>query len=522
MSTLLYRDGLPAIYGEHADWFDTHVPFFDCPDEAMRAIYYFRWDVYRQHLRQATTGWVITAFLPENSFAGFSHTVVSAAGHHFYEGRWLRQMAYLDDYTRFWLMTPGVLPQTSSTWLADAIYARALVTGDLSLPLTLLNALVKYDRQWEMGHQDKSGLFWQLDTCDGMAYQISGSGYRPTMNSYQYGNARAISLLAEQAGRSKLARRYQEKAAHLKHLVQTCLWDQDAHFFKTVPTAKALRHQRLHYMGRSLPPIQRVGTLADVRELQGYLPWYFSLPDAGFERAWQYLGDPASFAAPYGPSSAERRHPHWQAAPTEQQPECLWRGSSWPFATSQTLVALANVLRGYTQSYVNKQDYYELLQTYTRSQWLSLKDGVRIPWIDESLHPDTGEWATRAILLKRGVQPCEQGRASNHSTYADHIISGLVGLQPRFDDVLVIDPLLPEQEWEYFCLEQVPYHGHDLTILYDRDGSQYQRGAGLRLFVDGDEVASRTTLGRLEATLSVQKRLAQRKRVISFDQRRAH
>lgn len=466
------------------------------------SIYYSRWDAYRQHIRQTPTGHVITEFLPDVPWAGIYNTVVCAAGHHLYEGRWLRQKVYLDDYIRFWFTTPGVSPRAYSAWLADAIYARALVTGDLSLPLALLNELVKNYRQWERSHQDPSGLFWQLDDRDGMEYQISGSGYRPTINSYQYGDARAIALLAEQAGRSKLANRYHEKAERLKQLVQAHLWDENACFFKTVPTAKALEYHKLHYLGRSLPPDQRAGIHADVRELQGYIPWYFHLPDPGFECAWQYLSDPAYFAAPYGPSSAERQHPFWQAAPTDQQHECLWRGSSWPFATSQTLVALANLLRGYTQIYLGKQEYYELLQTYTRSHWLSLKDGSRIPWIDESLHPDTGEWVTRAVLQRKGGAFKERGLAYNHSTYADHIISGLIGLQPRMDQTVLIDPLLPKHVWKYFCLEKLPYHGHDITVLYDLDGRHYGRGAGLRLLVNGREVAFRPTLGPLDVALT--------------------
>jgi hypothetical protein len=340
-----------------------------------------------------------------------------------------------------------------------------------------------------------------LDDRDGMEFQISGSGYRPTINSYQYGDAIAIATLAQHIGDEQLAHVFWEKATQLKQLVQTHLWDPEASFFKTVPMANALKRQQLHYLDKALPPRQRPGKHADVRELQGYIPWYFRLPDPGFESAWHELGDDEGFAAPYGPSTAERRHPFWQAGPKEQQHDCLWRGSSWPFATSQTLVALANLLRNYTQPYVSKHDYYALLQKYTRSQWLTLADGSKIPWIDESLHPVTGEWVTRAALLKRGDQLIERGRAYNHSTYADHIITGLIGLQPRIDDVLLIDPLLPVETWKYFSLENVPYHGHLLTILFDNDGSHYQLGTGLRLYVDDREIASRATLGSLETTL---------------------
>ena len=498
---IISAESLPETYQAHAEWFTSHIPLFECPDPAIQAIYYFRWDVYRQHIKHTPTGYVVTEFLPEVSWSGIHNTLVCATGHHIYEGRWLHEPRYLDDYIRFWFTTPDVSPRTYSTWIADAIYARTLATGDLTLPLALLDALVENYIHWEHERQDESGLFWQLDDRDGMEFQISGSGYRPTINSYQYGDAIAIATLAQHAGDEQLAHVFWEKATQLKQLVQTHLWDPEASFFKTVPMANALKRQQLHYLDKALPPRQRLGKHADVRELLGYIPWYFRLPDPGFESAWQELGDDEGFAAPYGPSTAERRHPFWQAGPKEQQHDCLWRGSSWPFATSQTLVALANLLRNYTQPYVSKHDYYALLQKYTRSQWLTLADGSKIPWIDESLHPDTGEWVTRAALLKRGDQLIERGRAYNHSTYADHIITGLIGLQPRIDDVLLIDPLLPVETWKYFSLENVPYHGHLLTILFDNDGSHYQQGTGLRLYVDDREIASRATLGSLETTL---------------------
>jgi hypothetical protein len=53
----------------------------------------------------------------------------------------------------------------------------------------------------------------------------------------------------------------------------------------------------------------------------------------------------------------------------------------------------------------------------------------------------------------------------------------------------------------WFALENAPYHGHLVTVLYDRDGSHYRRGAGLQLFIDGRKVASSPVLARLTAPI---------------------
>jgi hypothetical protein len=76
-----------------------------------------------------------------------------------------------------------------------------------------------------------------------------------------------------------------------------------------------------------------------------------------------------------------------------------------------------------------------------------------------------------------------------------------VGLRPRADNTVEVSPLLPDGKWDYFYLDGVPYHGHLLTILYDKTGKIYGRGAGLRLLCDGKEIGAMETLGRVTAPL---------------------
>jgi hypothetical protein len=40
-------------------------------------------------------------------------------------------------------------------------------------------------------------------------------------------------------------------------------------------------------------------------------------------------------------------------------------------------------------------------------------------------------------------------------------------------DTLVINPLI-DNSIEYFYLDDVLYHGHKLTVVYDRDGTRYK------------------------------------------------
>jgi predicted GH43/DUF377 family glycosyl hydrolase len=463
-----------AELGDDAAWITANAPLFECPDRKIEQIYYYRWHVFHEHLKQTPAGWIVTEFLPDVPWAGKYNSISCAAGHHLREARWLRDQTYAADYSRFWFRADGNggEPRRYSFWAADSVYSVALASGDRSLAIELLPNLIANYEAWEKDHRDSNGLFWQIDDRDGMEYSIGGSGCRPTINSYQYGDALAIAHIAEWAGKPDIASDFQARAATIKSLVQTRLWDPQAQFFKTLPRGNGK-------------------TLAAVREEVGFIPWYFDLPDSGggFESAWSQLTDPQGFAAPFGPLTAERRSPRFNFAANH---DCLWNGPSWPFATTQTLVALANLLNDYPQKVIRSSDYLSLLKAYASSQY---KDGA--PHVAEDLDGDTGRWI---VDLPRSVD-------YNHSGFCDLIITSLAGLRPSClvsasgGDVLVVNPLIPTGAMDWFCLDGVPYHGHSITIFYDKTGDRYHQGAGLSVLCDGKRVAHAESIERVKATL---------------------
>lgn len=453
-------------------WLQKEIPFFECPDPAVEEMYYFRWWSFRKHLVQTPKGWVITEFLTPVRHAGINNTISCATGFHLAEGRWLRGRKYLDDYTTFWLRGNDGRPQPHfhkfSSWFAAAVFDRLAVTGDKRYTAKLLGDLIADYQVWEKERQTTNGLFWQFDVRDGMEESISGSrtakNLRPTINSYMFANAQAIASLALLAGDEKTARTFNNKSAELKRLVQESLWNPRDEFFE----------------------VQREdGSFAGVREALGYVPWMFHLPDPGkFSVAWAQLNDRQGFAAPFGLTTAEQRHPQFRSHGIGT---CEWDGAVWPFATSQTLYALANVVRDYRQAGVGARDYFDGFLTYTRSQYA---DGR--PYIGEYLDETTGDW----INGKGG-----RSRYYNHSTYADLLITGVVGLRPRTDDIVEVHPLLPPGTWDWFCLDGVKYHGHMLTVVWDKDGTRYGHGAGLRVLADGKEIAGSPKLQPIQGKL---------------------
>ncbi|MCH7226743.1 MGH1-like glycoside hydrolase domain-containing protein [Haloferula sp. A504] len=470
-----------------------NIPLFECPDKHFERTFYFRWWTYRKHVKSTPDGYVITEFLPKVSWSRKHNTINCPAAHHFYEGRWLRNPEYLDDYAVFWLRKGGK-PRQYSFWIADAYHARHLATPNRELLVDLLPDLVENYEAWEAGWdwgahrigRHENGMFYTIDDRDGGEMSIGGHGYRPTLNSFMYGDARAIAAISRMAGEGEQAARFEEKAATIKRLVQEKLWDEDARFFKILPKEGA--------------------PLGGVRELYGYTPWYFNLPDPGYEAGWKQLMDPRGFHAPYGPTFAEQRHPEFVIS--YEGHECQWNGPSWPLATCSVLTAMANVLNNYEQDVIDRRDYFEALGIYTRSHLRTREDGKVVPWIDENLNPFTGDWISRTRLESwkngtwdKGKGGKERGKDYNHSTYNDLIITGLVGLRPRADDIVVVNPLLPEGTWDSFCLDRVPYHGHLLTIIWDKAGGKYGRGKGLVVLADGKEIARSERLTRTTGKL---------------------
>jgi hypothetical protein len=308
-------------------------------------------------------------------------------------------------------------------------------------------------------------------------------GYRPSFNSYMYADALAIAAIAELAGEAKTAAVYRDKATDLKKLVQQKLWDPKRQFFLQLYKQDELKDG--HHI-KALTLTYQTGQFAGNphgREEIGYVPWQFLVPDAGHEAAWKFLMDRDYFFADFGPSTVERHDPLFYLSKTC----CWWSGQSWPYATTQTLVALANLLNSYSQKVVSREDYVKLLQIYAKTH---RKNGK--PYLAEACHPDTGSW--------EGHDAYNHSEHYFHSGFTDLVITGLVGLRPRADDTVVVNPLAPAT-WDYFALDGVPYRGHALAIVWDRSGQRYGLGAGLHLLVDGKKLASAPSITKLTAKL---------------------
>ncbi len=487
------------------DWYASNIPFFDCPDRDIKTTYYYRWDLLTKHLTYGSpnSGYSFTEFIDRPFWSGAFGAISCPAGHQLYEARWLRSPRIANDYSRYWFRTPGAQPRNYSTWLADSIREVDKVHPNRSLLIDLLPDLVSNYEAWEQRQfVPEVGLFWQTGHDDGMEFNINSRqtqdilrgapSYRPSFNAYMWADATAIAKIATLAQQPELAAKYQAKADSLKAKMIQWMWDERRQFF--FPVLKNDEQRDGHTL-KALTRTYESGKYAGDshgRELIGYVPWQFNLfqsstptnnagdalaagdqtpiaTDRRFDVAWKKLIDRDGFYADFGPSTVERNDPMFLL----QNSCCWWSGQSWPYATTQTLKALANFIQGGGTT-LNSAHYLDLLSIYARSH---RKDGK--PYLAEALHPDTGSF--------EGHDGYNHSEHYFHSGYCDLVITGLVGLVTRDDDTLEIKPLAPGS-WDYFALDDVPYRGRLISVVWDKLGTRYGLGKGFHVLVDGKQL----------------------------------
>ncbi|KAI0868237.1 Six-hairpin glycosidase-like protein [Hypoxylon argillaceum] len=452
-----------------------NIPYLDIPDKLIQDVFYYRWTSLQRNLRYVTagTGYMCTEFVHPVGYAKAFGTIDAAAGHQIDEARWLRDTTYADDYIQLYTRGPAD-PLQYTQWILDATSRRAMVTGDSEFLANQLEDMLRVWHLWDPFFDSDAGLYYYEPVWDAQELSLPGFiadpqnkdwdlrldgpyTYRPSHNAYMVANARAIARAAGIAHDSFVEIQFLKIAENLEAAMYEHLWAPEQEFFMDV-----------------IRPNNPNMTRLTGREQVGLFPYRFGigLNESYAQPALDSMFDPMGFLSPYGPTTLEIRN-QWFAA-TKPDPNycCWWNGMSWPFSTSHTLKSLAAIYRsGVTNA--TPEQYYQYLQMYARTQQ---KDGM--PYVAESHAPFDDVWSR---------DERNHSEHYDHSTNNDDIITGLMGVIPQADDTLRISPIVP-RNWTYFALENLAYHGHLVSILYDKNGSRYNSGSGLSVYVDGEKV----------------------------------
>ncbi|KAF2722626.1 hypothetical protein K431DRAFT_283762 [Polychaeton citri CBS 116435] len=483
------------------DFLLNNIPFIDIPDPLIEAVYYYRFGVLQRHLYYTgqSSGYGITEFVKPVSYAGPLDTITAAAGHHIEEARWLRSRFFAEDALQIYTRGPGNGGILYTHWIHHAALGAANVTGNTAFLNSQLEGMVRMWHLWDGYYNDTIGLYFYDTDFDAQEYALPGfiswdaSGrdndtlvrdgpntYRPSHNSYMAANAKAIASIATAIGDSMTASDFTNFAQNITAAIIESLWDDTQQFFVD-----------------NIEPGHPAPGRVKGREEVGYFPFRFGI---GLESKYinpsiEALQDPHGFNTSFYPPTLETQNEFYTADKGYQDVNpgycCWWQGQNWPFSTAHFLKSLAAMYRSGDSSLTAEQ-FHDAVANYAATQQ---KDGV--PYVAESHYPDRDEWSQDDL-----------GHSDHymHSTNCDIIITELLGLVPRSDDILQVDPIVPS-DWTYFALENVPYHGFLITVVYDRNGDRYNVGSGLTIYANGKKIHNDTALSatvQLPSTRSVQ------------------
>jgi hypothetical protein len=483
-------------FGNDASWYLSRIPLFESSDTTLNEVYYYRWKIFRAHQRDlGAKGFISTEFLNDvgwqtNPWASLN----DATSFHIQEGRWCRDRRFKEDYATFMYSSDSNRRQFSES-MAAAVWQGYLVDGVAKDAAARLDAMQVVYNAWVDSYDAKQGLYWVEPLRDATEYTISsidasggldgftgGQSFRPSINSFQYGNALAISRIAALKGLASTVAEFKAKAENLKNVTQTSLWNQTfEHFIDRF------------YVNNTFV---KYNTPIRGRELVGYVPWTHDLPSdtLKFAQAWSHILKTTELAGQHGLRTNEPSYQYYmrQYRYEGTNPECQWNGPVWPFQTTQVLTGIANFLDHYpvgsASGVITKKDYVKLLSQYARLHYNPDRGGILD--LEEDYYPDSG---APIVGLKRSPHYF-------HSGFIDLILTGFVGIRASADDVLEVNPLA-DSSISYFRADKILYHGHEIAVQWDATGAHYSK-AGLIVEIDGKVVASSPTLARLRTPIT--------------------
>lgn len=411
-----------------------NLPAFSCSDKNIEEIYYFRAYTFSKHIRKDENGkHVITEWL---NVPWENLPISCAVGHHLSELKWFKNASQIGkDYIDYWCENQERL-LVYNNWFVYAVWEYCFATGNMDFAYAKADKLEEYFLQFESMHKSRLGIYKGVDNYDGMELSISGYGLRPTINSYVYANAFGLYKIYEYGKDFEKAEKYKAFAKDLKEKINQRLFIEDFYYNQPIGLFEE--------MPRLLPRFSNQNQDFNVKELIGYVPFYFGIAEKEHLIAWKYFSDKAVFSAPYGLTTADMSHPQFKY---EFPHMCLWNGPVWPYATSQTLTALAKTLREYKDLPIGKKEFCAALKTYAMSQYITL-DSITRPWIDEDLDGHTGEWLARNELIRGNREDKERGKDYNHSTFIDLVLGGLCGMKKDENGVSYASLADEELVWE--------------------------------------------------------------------------
>jgi Mannosylglycerate hydrolase MGH1-like glycoside hydrolase domain len=481
-------------------WFADNVPYFDAADPAFKKMWYYRWWIVRFHLVEMDTP-DLKGFAFYEGKLGFDNPIGFAVPAQLKELSYLRdpqygisqvENSYRNRAANGAVVDPPGSPywgETYSHWIAMALaeFNRVhplpadtlrellpLMAADVRAWLSAYDAdgdgLPERDRPRVTGYDLDILSYWYFDGTRLDARAEPPALERVDFASFVFANAAAVAELATVAGDTALANEFTAVARRVQDAALSSLWDDDSAFF--------------------YPQRAEDNARVPLRELHGFFPFTTLLaPDEPrYTAALAALVDTDEFWARYPPVIISQRHYRdwtWEM-------DGLTRNIA-PHPISMGARTLLQALKHYHQGAVQPEHFMELMSRYNDLVYPGVYPS------DPLWRPNVHEYYSKWEPYSQSIRPKPSDISHDfHSMYLSLIVEGVVGLTPRSDSRIELQPMA--RRWSYFLLDGLRYHGHDLTIVWDRpDGQVRYTGypEGFSLYIDGALAFTRPDLGHV-------------------------
>ncbi|MFO0983223.1 MAG: TrmH family RNA methyltransferase [Planctomycetota bacterium] len=449
-TTLAEPDLLARQAAGWTQFFAAAVPTFESADQRLVELYRLRWYL----LRFATLRGGLGAFKDSVVLEGRSAYQVYccfSAPFMALDLRWARDPAWCEQHIgqmlrvqyqdgRFpWYATPRTAQvpvhhasATGLSFLVSTGWDAYLVHHDRAFLERVYDGFLRNLRWWTSAREParQPGLFLvehMLET--GMDDSPRGDGepfaklmplLAVDLGSYLFRDARALAAMARTLGKPE-APELDRLAARIEKSVLDQLWDAQDRFFYD-------RSQN--------------GDWARVRTPAGFYPYFAGLGDQQHLALFEHLLDSAEFLAPFPVPSVALNEPCFDR-------RSYWKGPSWPATSCHVVQAFAAAAKAYRPQW--REPARALLD-----RCLAVLFTPQVDFHMNSYDPIDGT-------------PLSTFKDYLHSWWIDLIVQHVVGLVPRADRVIELDPLPPTEAW--FRMRGIRYHGHDLGITWRRASS---------------------------------------------------
>lgn len=474
-------DALRARITNFNRWFVSNVPAFSCSDPAFEKMYYYRWYLVKKASINARR------YVPNHPYsypvmyegqagAWFTKVIGLPLPLQILEARWLRDPAIATGQARTALTKEDFFDYLN--WTPWAIWQLHLVWPNRNLLEDALPAMKRFTAGEEAKDDDKDFLptVWG-SWITGMEYQPSfhyfteprwdhkrgdefvtdnqltkdPSIYRKFLPlervdeaTYYYLNNLAVARVAASLGDTQVSSKYAARADNIRRSVIEKMWDPRTRFFYDI-------HPETHKKAR------------DAKVIDGFFPFLFgALARSSELLLWDHLLDTREFWTPWPVPTASRDCPAfdsrglWKVGPNASPDNPYryvdsWNGPTWIFSDALTAEALGSAARMSRDKRLISA-FNQLMKKYTEIQFL--RGNHTVPCTVEHYDSITGD---NIRLLADYF----------HSFYNDLVIRYLVGIVPREDELIEIDPLA--RNWRSFSIDKVAYRGHLISVKLDKN-----------------------------------------------------